>query len=107
MQTRDTRPSLEQYADPLTISERIEEARNLILQIKNLSHRPNSKAEALLLLSELVDKNEKLMQYTVLNGIDTIYQPTLLDFVRQMLSYKIVYLSQTSLQATSIILNMH
>ena len=77
---RLTRSSIDELNDPNTITERINQLKPLILQLESISDTPTFVNDAPELIDTITKKNNKLMDYTVLNGLEAVFRPTLVEF---------------------------
>ena len=77
-----TRPSsTDSLDDGRPIPERIQDVRALISKIEQLKHDANYLSVVPPLHAELVDKVNKLLDFTALSDLQSLYRPELLDYV--------------------------
>ena len=94
-QTRTTtRSSVEEFNDPSTISGKIGEVRSILRRIQLLKGKSSFYTEAPVLHRELVEKIEKITQYTVLGGTGSLYRPDLVDFAKQADEIRTLFTSE-------------
>ena len=99
---RRRRDSLDDYSDPDFIAERITEIKALIKKSYAICNNPDAFAEALDLYDKIVNKNNKLGAYLVLNDLESAYRSTCISFSKQAKELKQAILSShTQTQPTS------
>ena len=88
---RGLRSSLEDYADPESIQGKVAEIKNLIMKATALRYRPEAAAQGLELYEEIVEKNGKLSSYIVLNGVESTFRATCLEFTNQARELRLAF----------------
>ena len=74
-------PSIDSLDDGRPINERLQEIRDLVTKLKQLKHHTDYLSVAPPLHAELVEKINKLLDFTSLSDLQSLYRPELLDHV--------------------------
>ena len=77
---RNLRSSLDDYADPETITGKIAEIEDLIRRANLLRLKPGTAAQGMALYEQIVEKNETLSAYIVLNRIESSFRANCIAF---------------------------